>query len=42
MNKFNVNLLLNTAPLPDGSIDKDDIQSLHEVGQIIRKKGWPE
>ena len=38
---FNANLLLNTAPLPDGSIDKQDIQSLRAVGQEIRTNGWP-
>ena len=30
---FNANLLLNTALLPDGSIDKQDVKSLNEVGQ---------
>lgn len=40
-NKFNATLLLNTGPLPDGSIDKQDIQSLKEIGEIIRKDGWP-
>jgi len=40
--RYNANLLLNTAPMPDGAIDKQDIQSLREVGEIIRKKGWPE
>jgi len=39
--KYNANLLLNTAVLPDGSIDKEDIRSLQEVGQMIRKNGWP-
>ena len=40
--KFNANLLLNTGPLPDGSIDKQDIETLKKVGQIIRKEGWSE
>ena len=40
--KFNANLLLNTGPLPDGSIDKQDVESLKEIGQRIRKDGWPE
>ena len=39
--KFNANLLLNTAPLPDGSIDIQDIHSLKQTGQTIRKDGWP-
>ncbi|MHC4122258.1 MAG: alpha-L-fucosidase [Planctomycetota bacterium] len=39
--KFNANLLLNTAPLPDGSIDTQDIETLREVGRRIRKNGWP-
>jgi alpha-L-fucosidase len=32
---FDANLLLNTGPLPDGSIDKQDIQTLHEVGKRL-------
>lgn len=40
-NKYNGNLLLNTAPLPDGSIDKQDIATLREVGKIVRDSGWP-
>lgn len=39
--KYNAGLLLNTAPLPDGSIDKQDIETLKKVGQIIKKDGWP-
>jgi len=39
--KFNANLLLNTGPLPDGSIDKQDIETLKKAGQIIKKDGWP-
>ncbi len=39
--KFNANLLLNTGPLPDGSIDKQDVETLKKVGQIIRTEGWP-
>jgi alpha-L-fucosidase len=34
-------LLLNTGPLPDGSIDPQDVASLREVGKRIRKDGWP-
>lgn len=39
--KNNCNMLTNTGPLPDGSIHPDDIKSLREIGQRIRKKGWP-
>lgn len=39
--RFNSNLLLNTAPLPDGSIDKQDIETLRKTGQILRQNGWP-
>lgn len=37
----NANLLLNTGPLPDGSIPQADIDTLREVGAAIRAKGWP-
>ena len=37
----NANLLLNTALLPDGSIDKQDVVSLQQVGKYLRKNGWP-
>ncbi len=39
--KFSANLLLNTGPLPDGSIDKQDVQTLKSIGKIIEKDGWP-
>ena len=39
--KYDANLLLNVAPLPDGSIDKQDVAMLKEVGEYIRKNGWP-
>ena len=32
----NANLLLNTGPLPDGSIDKHDVYTLRAVGRRIR------
>ena len=32
------NLLLNTGPLPDGSVHPDDIKTLKAVGQRLRKK----
>jgi len=35
------NLLLNTGPLPDGSIDADDDAVLREVGKRIATKGFP-
>jgi alpha-L-fucosidase len=35
------NLLLNTGPLPDGSIHPEDIKTLNDVGEHIRKHGWP-
>ena len=36
------NLLLNTGPLPDGSIHAGDAATLREVGERIRKDGFPE
>ena len=38
---FPANLLLNTGPLPDGSIHSEDIKTLREVGRRIREQGWP-
>jgi alpha-L-fucosidase len=38
----NCNLLLNTGPLPDGSIHPEDVATLREVGQRIRADGWPQ
>jgi alpha-L-fucosidase len=38
---FPANLLLNTGPLPDGSIHDDDTKTLREVGRMIREQGWP-
>ncbi len=35
------NLLLNTGPLPDGSLDPRDVPVLREVGRRIREDGWP-
>ncbi len=35
------NLLLNTGPLPDGSIHRKDAATLREVGRHIRESGWP-
>jgi len=33
------NLLLNTGPLPDGSIHPEDVETLREVGRRLRDKG---
>lgn len=35
------NLLLNTGPLPDGSLDPEDIPVLHTVGDRLRHEGFP-
>ncbi|OGV60898.1 MAG: hypothetical protein A2283_00560 [Lentisphaerae bacterium RIFOXYA12_FULL_48_11] len=35
------NLLMNTGPLPDGSIYPADNKTLREVGRRIRESGWP-
>ena len=35
--KTDCNLLLNTGPLPDGSIDKIDAKTLREVGKRLRR-----
>ena len=35
------NLLLNTGPLPDGSIDTTDAATLRAVGERLRKEGFP-
>jgi len=35
------NLLLNTGPLPDGSIDPEDEPVLRQVGARLRKEGFP-
>jgi len=40
--KFDANLLLNTGPRGDGSIDPQDIVTLHKIGERIRNEGWPE
>ena len=39
---YNANLLLNTAPLSDGEIDSQDVETLKIIGQHIRENGWPE
>lgn len=35
------NLLLNTGPLPDGSIHPQHVAVLRELGRRIRAQGWP-
>ena len=35
------NLLLNTGPLPDGSLDPEDEIVLRQVGKRLRKEGFP-
>ena len=35
------NLLLNTGPLPDGSLDPEDTPVLREVGKRLRREGFP-
>lgn len=35
------NILLNTGPLPDGSIYPEDVVTLREVGRRIRANGFP-
>ena len=35
------NLLLNTGPLPDGSLDPEDVPTLLAVGDRLRAEGFP-
>ena len=37
---MDANLLLNTGPLPDGTIHPDDVATLREVGKRISKNGF--
>ncbi|MCU0780723.1 MAG: alpha-L-fucosidase [Akkermansiaceae bacterium] len=39
--KAKANLLLNTGPLPDGSIDATDAATLRALGGRLRKDGFP-
>ena len=39
--RFGANLLLNTAPLPDGQIDSQDVETLRQTGAHLRDKGFP-
>lgn len=36
------NLLLNTAPLPDGSLNPEEVRVLREIGARIAKEGLPD
>jgi alpha-L-fucosidase len=36
-----MNYLLNIGPLGDGSVHPEDLVTLREVGQRLRKQGWP-
>ncbi len=38
----NCNLLLNTGPLPDGSLDQEDVPVLRRIGERLRSEGFPE
>jgi alpha-L-fucosidase len=35
------NLLLNSGPLPDGSLHPEDVKSFWALGERIRATGWP-
>ena len=35
------NLLLNTGPLPDGSLDEEDVPVLRRVGERLKRDGFP-
>lgn len=35
------NLLLNTGPLPDGSLDPEDVPVLRRVGERLKAEGFP-
>ena len=39
--KVNANLLLNIGPRPDGSILEENVRVLREVGQKLKKEGFP-
>jgi len=40
--RANCNLLLNTGPLPDGSLDTEDADTLRRVGERLQKEGFPQ
>jgi alpha-L-fucosidase len=35
------NLLLNSAPRPDGALDPEDTEALLEIGERLRREGFP-
>ena len=37
----NANLTINIAPLPDGTVHPDDVKTFVEIGNRIRKEGYP-
>jgi len=39
--KIPANLLLNTGPLPDGAIHREDVMTLRQVGNRLRQNGFP-
>ena len=39
--RLGANLLLNTGPLPDGSLDREDVDVLRTVGRRLRAEGFP-
>ncbi len=41
-NRAHANLLVNTALMPDGSLDLEDINTLLEAGQRMEKEGRPQ
>jgi alpha-L-fucosidase len=42
MRKHGFNWLLNTGPLPDGAIDPRDAATLRQIGERIRREGFPQ
>lgn len=40
-NYLNANLLMNIAPLPDGTIHDEDQKAVREVGNWLKVNGWP-
>ena len=40
-NNNNCNLLMNIAPMGDGSLQEIEVDTLRQVGREIRDRGWP-
>ena len=38
---MDANLLMNTAPKPDGSLFEDDVIAIREMGKELKEKGFP-